>query len=204
MFTKKGKHFVTIFLNAITTSATVAIAAAFENASKTGVQIFFQFPRALFANEVYGHKVKVQKYEILYVLIFVFKGRAGAACFVSSTGRAKNFENVRRRPYGTKMYGKLNYLAISIPLASLCLRLTSFSKRLSITSIIQPKLFGYKCGTCVQWILNHLPSQDPCRKKAVMLICYALTIPELPCISDEKRNRKCHIYQRHSSPPLLC
>lgn len=41
---KKGKHFVTTFLNAITTSATVAIAAAFENASKRGYKYFSNFP----------------------------------------------------------------------------------------------------------------------------------------------------------------
>lgn len=103
----------------------------------------------------------------------------GLAALSHPLGGRKMSRMFARRPYGTKMYGKLNYLAIFIPSASLCLRLTSFSKRLSITSIIQPKLFGYKCGTCVQWNLNHLPSQQPCRKKAVMLICYALTIPQV-------------------------
>lgn len=94
-FHQKKGNILWQFLNAITTSATVAIAAAFENRFETrGTNIFPISPSA-FANEVYGHKVKVQKYETLDVLIFDFKGRAGACCFVSSTGRAKNVENVR-------------------------------------------------------------------------------------------------------------
>lgn len=59
MSTEKREHFVTIFLNAITTSATVAIAAAFETRSEPGTNIFPISP-SVFANEVYGHKVKVE------------------------------------------------------------------------------------------------------------------------------------------------